>query len=236
MVPQPSTTRPNKTLSHTKHKTQNTQHTHKQTPLLSHKTQPFNHNTSTFSQSQTVTMASTSTTGTTMRLLAVCLALAFCVGCASAAPTSMPAACLRAATSLCQGSHTSALRCLMDKARSGDAAVPQACTKALEQQLLARQEKQQQGDRRSRALRMLNEAAGGCGTVSRNSLINCTPTCTASGPNQCAVAGDCNCTGYVCSRDALPSTLQVADLLTSSLFAFVFVCFRVGSSRYVYNQ
>lgn len=140
-----------------------------------------------------LTMTSSSSC-VTMFLLAVCLGFACCVGSACAAPTSMPAACLRAATSLCQGSHTSALRCLMDKARTGDAAVPQACSKALQQQLFARPQQLQQGDRRTRAKdlsRLLNEG-GACSTTA---IPACPTVCNSSGPNQCT--NTCYCHGYV---------------------------------------
>ena len=138
------------------------------------------------------TMASSSSS-ITIGILAACLALAFCLGSASAGPPSMPAACLRAATSLCQGSHTSALRCLRDKVRSGDAAVPQACSEAL--QLPAQPLKQQQGSVRSRtgALARLLTEGGVCAYTA--SPICTLSICNASGPNQCFV--NCKCSSYV---------------------------------------
>lgn len=135
-------------------------------------------------------------------LLAVCVCLAFacCVAPTAAAP-SMPAACLRAATTLCQGSHTSALRCLMTKVRAADTTVPQECTKALEQ-LPARHKKQGAGGSRVQSMtRMLTEAGPAC-AYTTNPV--CTATCTVSGPNQCT--NNCLCSSYVAAADCSVST------------------------------
>eukprot|EP00441_Pelagodinium_beii_P005179 CAMPEP_0197686262 /NCGR_PEP_ID=MMETSP1338-20131121/102224_1 /TAXON_ID=43686 ORGANISM="Pelagodinium beii, Strain RCC1491" /NCGR_SAMPLE_ID=MMETSP1338 /ASSEMBLY_ACC=CAM_ASM_000754 /LENGTH=150 /DNA_ID=CAMNT_0043268175 /DNA_START=25 /DNA_END=474 /DNA_ORIENTATION=+ len=92
-----------------------------------------------------------------MCLLALCLAFT-CVGSAAAA-MSIPAVCLRAATTLCHGSETSALRCLVTKVRSGDASVPEECSNALKQQLPTLQQQQQQkgGSRKQSLMRLLTE-------------------------------------------------------------------------------
>lgn len=111
----------------------------------------------------------------------------------------MPAACLRAATTLCQGSHTSALRCLMTKVRTGDASVPQECSKALEQQLPARHKKQGAGGSRMQPLMRLLTESGSCGYTSNPACQ--AAACTVSGPDQCT--NSCVCSSYVAAAVCL---------------------------------
>ena len=48
-----------------------------------------------------------------------------------AATNTLPSACLRDATTLCHGTTTNSLTCLMQLARAGDARVSKACSTAL---------------------------------------------------------------------------------------------------------
>lgn len=126
--------------------------------------------------------SSSSSFSSSTLLLALCLVLLACV--ASAAATKpVPAACLRAATSLCRGAQTDALSCLVTKARDGDAQVPQECSDALKELYPRRvQQHEAQTDRRSRLgqlARLLNE--GTCLTSSPQ----CTGPCITTCPQNC---------------------------------------------------
>lgn len=159
-----------------------------QTTALKHKPQTQTSNTPP--PFPLFAMASSSSSSSSTLLLALCLVLLACV--ASAAATKpVPAACLRAATSLCRGAQTDALRCLVTKARDGDAQVPQECSDALKELYPRRAQQQQedQTDRRSRLgqfARLLTE--GGCFTT--------IPQCTGTCPTGTTCPG-CYCGGYV---------------------------------------
>ena len=110
------------------------------------------------------------------------------------------AVCLRAATTLCHGSETSALRCLVTKVRSGDASVPEECSSALKQQLPTRQQQQHQqqkgGSRKQSLMRLLTEVP--TFACHKRPTVACQTACpagSAGGPQQCT--SGCKCTSYV---------------------------------------
>lgn len=150
-----------------------------------------------YTSQATTTMTSSSSSMTmAMCLLALCLAFT-CVGSAAAA-MSIPAVCLRAATTLCHGSETSALRCLVTKVRSGDASVPEECSNALKQQLPTLQQQQQQkgGSRKQSLMRLLTEVP--TFACHKRPTVACQTACpagSAGGPQQCT--SGCKCTSYV---------------------------------------
>lgn len=84
----------------------------------------------------------------------------------------MPGSCLVTASSLCAGAESNAMRCLYRLVAAGDVRVPASCAQALEplahparREAAAGAHKEQDGQRKKRLARLLNEGAvaGSCG-------------------------------------------------------------------------